>query len=152
MEHLDEELVKEVNKLQIVIEPSLKDIKELDVKIQAEMRKMKLRSGLVEEIKQSRAYAAKVQVALNKAAEIKGRKAQKDSVAAIGSQMEAQKENSRVAHRDMSPGFLFSNFPPVELSNEYVRESYSENFGERADTRTQGWGKGILEHMNSMTI
>ena len=41
----------------------------------------------------------------------------------------------------MSPGFLFSNFPPVELSSEGARASNLENFGEKANIGTQRWGE-----------
>ena len=65
-DYFDEELAREVKELQLVIEPSLMKIKELDVRIQADMRKLKLRLDLVEEIEHSRAYAAKIQAALNR--------------------------------------------------------------------------------------
>ena len=84
VKQVDEDLVSEIKALQIVIEPSLIEIKDLDMKIQAEIRKLKLRDALVEEIKQSRSYAAKVQVALNKALELEKKDTKKDNVAGIG--------------------------------------------------------------------
>ena len=39
VEQVDEELVSEIKELQIVVEPSLIEIKDLDMKIQAEMKK-----------------------------------------------------------------------------------------------------------------
>ena len=54
-DYFDQEFAREVKELQLVIEPSLMEIKELDVRIQVDMRKLKLRLDLVEEIKQSRA-------------------------------------------------------------------------------------------------
>ena len=52
--------------------------------------------------------------------------------------METQKEISRPAQRDMSSGLLFSNFPPVELSNADTRENTVERLGEQVDARAQG--------------
>ena len=105
--NVDQELSKEVKELQITIEQSLTEIKDLDVKIQAQVRKLKLRSCLVEEIKRSRAYAAKVQVALNKAAETEKKKFERGIVTGTGGSTRAQREDPRTRQGDMSPAFYF---------------------------------------------
>ena len=71
----------EVKELQIVIEPNLTEIKGLDVRIRSEMQKLKLSLDFVLEIKQSRACAAKIQVALNKALEAKRKQDENGNVA-----------------------------------------------------------------------
>ncbi len=73
-----------------MIEPSLIEIKDLDVKIQAEMRRLKLRDILVDEIKRRRSYTAKVQVTLNKALELKKKKTKKDNVVGLGGHLGLQ--------------------------------------------------------------
>ena len=66
----DEKVVSQLKELCIIIEPSLAEIKDVDLKIQNELKRLKLRTELVKEIKSSRAYAAKLQVALNRAREL----------------------------------------------------------------------------------
>ncbi len=139
VERVDEDLVSEIKELQIVIEPSLIEIKDLDIKIQAEMRKLKLRDSLVDEIKRSRSYAAKVQVALNKATELERKETKKDNVAGLGGSLGAQRDLVRPAQRNLSPGFLFSNFPSSDLLGDGAGENYSgHDYGERAHTGQQG--------------
>ena len=109
-ENVDQELSKEVKELQIMIEPSLTEIKDLNVKIQAEMRKLKLRSCLAEEIKRSRAYAAKVQVALNKATETEKKQFERGIVTGIVGSTRAQREDPRTRQGDVT-GLSIFKFP-----------------------------------------
>ncbi len=121
-----------------MIEPSLIEIKDLDVKIQAEMRRLKLRDILVDEIKRSRSYAAKVQVALNKALELKKKETKKDNVAGLWGSLGTQRDLGRPAQINLSPGFLFSNFPGSDLLGDVARENYSRHdYGEGSHTGQQ---------------
>ena len=106
---------------------------------------MKLKSDLVEEIKESRAYAAKIQVALNNAAEAESKFGDKKREAGYGGSVEIQREISRPAKKDMTPGLLFSNSPPAELSSEDTKGNYYGHSATGAQV-WQGWGEQPRMH------
>ena len=136
VERVDEDLVSEIKELQIVTEPSLVEIKELDRKIQDGMRRLKLRAAWVDEIKRSRLYVAKVQVG-DKAIALEAKETKKDRVAGLGGSTGTQ---TGLGRPNLSPGFLFSNFPGSDLLGDVAGENYSgQDYGERAHTGQQGF-------------
>ena len=55
-----QDLVSEINELQIVIEPSPIEINDLDKQIQAGMKQLRLNTELINELKVSRAFVARI--------------------------------------------------------------------------------------------
>eukprot|EP00794_Sanderia_malayensis_P016438 gene16438-18073_t len=122
VKRFDEEVVSERKELCIILEPSLSEIKEVDLKIQAELKRLKLRYELVDELKTSRSYGAKLQVALNKVINLEN-KFDKESKLSDPHKSDVEKS----AERNNSPGFLFSNFPGSNWQSEGEQNERLQN-------------------------
>ena len=115
----EEEMVSEIKELCIIVEPILIEIKEMDLKIQAELKRLKLRDDLVNEIKTSRVYGAKIQVILNKAKNLECNFYKELGLnRSEQNKRDSEKPAEPRAERNSSPGFLFSNFPGADWRSE----------------------------------
>eukprot|EP00794_Sanderia_malayensis_P006640 gene6640-7388_t len=122
VKRFDEAVVSKRNELCIILEPSLSEIKEVDLKIQGELKRLNLRYELIDELKASHSYGAKLQVTLNKAINLEN-KFDKESKLADPHRSDVEK----TAERNNSPGFLFPNFPGSTWQTEGEKNGRLQN-------------------------
>ena len=120
-------MVSELRELCLIVIPNLAEIEDIDSSIQRELKTLKLRSELVKELQSSRAYAAKLQVALNKASDLESKFDQnlKASNQCLNTDL---KNLARQSESSESISLLFSNFPGLDWQTEgTLNEAFQSN-------------------------
>ena len=112
-QHINQDLMREINELQIVIEPSLAKVNDLDKQIQAEI-KLHLKTELIDELKVRWAFAAKIKVMLNNLSELCQLHSEVENLEIVGRQTTSLNKRMPVLETSASPELLFPEFLSAE--------------------------------------
>ena len=114
--HISQDLVSEINEFQLVIEPSLAKIRDLDKQLQVQMNNLRLRKELIDELTVSWAFAAKIRVVLNKANKLCNIKSESRKLEVAKCLTASQKKSSLFAEASVLPEIFYLDFMSVCLT------------------------------------